>query len=240
MLLAFGFVLLVTVSPVKAGYVEGHYSLASMHKTCHSQTLVNLSQTGPLLVEFDSSKMPVKYLRCSLTILPPSGLTAFLKHARLGYSTDCSDEFIKLGVGETGSEAICGEVAPGSGNFANVSRSDFSPWRLFATSTSRNLTIIYQRKRVLEGNHLSSFRIAVTPMGQNCTSDSGYIPCGKSGYCVPAAVVLRRSRPCRRRCRRCRLRLWTRLWRLRSWLRRLRTWWLRLRPWPWLLRQEVC
>ena len=189
MLSVFGFVLLVTVSPVKAGYVEGHYSLASMHKTCHSQTLVNLSQTGPLLIEFDSSKMPVKYLKCSLTILPPSGLTAFLKHARLGYSRGCSDEFVKLSVGKTGSEAICGEVASGSGNFANASRSDFSPWRLFATSTSRTLTIIYQRKRVLQGNTPSSFRIAVTPMGQNCSPDSGYIPCGESGYCVPAAVA---------------------------------------------------
>ena len=191
MLWGLGFLLLLAlVSPVKTGHVEGHYSFLSMHKTCHSQTLVNLAETGPILVDFDSSKMPVKYLRCSLTIRPSSfGLTAFLKNARLGYSKNCSEEFLKLGAGETGSEAICGDVASGSGNFANASRSDFSPWRFFSTSTSTDLTIVYQRKSALERSDPSIFRIAMTPIEQNCDFDPRYLPCGESGYCVPAAVT---------------------------------------------------
>ena len=189
MLWGLGFFLLALVSPVKTRYVEGHYSFVSMHKTCHSQTPVILAETGPIIVHFDSSKMPVKYLRCSLTIRPSSGLTVFLKQARLSYSKNCSEEFLKLSAGETGSEAICGDVAAGSGNFANASRKDFSPWRFFSTSTSTDLTIIYQRESVLERSHPSLFRIAVTPVEQKCDFDSGYMPCGESEYCVPAAVA---------------------------------------------------
>lgn len=184
-----GFLLLARVSPVMTGYVESHYSFVSMHKTCHSQTVVILAATGPILVDFDSSKMPVKYLKCSLTIRPSFGLTAFLKHARLGYSKNCSEEFLKLSAGETGSEAICGDIAAGSGNFANTSRNDFSPWRFFSTSTSKDLTIIYQRQSALGRSLPSVFRIAVTPTEQNCDFDSRYMPCGEGDYCVPSTVT---------------------------------------------------
>ena len=184
-----GFSFLAIVSQVMSGYVEDPYALLSMHKTCHSQTLVNLDETGPLLIDFDSSKMPVKYLRCSLTIRPSAGLTAFLKHARLGYSKNCSEEFLKFSAMETRSEAVCGNVAAGSGNFANASRNDFSPWRFFSSSNSADLTIVYQRISVFERSHSSVFKIAVTPMKQNCEFDSEYIPCGDSDYCVPASVA---------------------------------------------------